>query len=123
LLKDGQELPVNRWGYYVVADARGGECVLVTDFNWRQMSPTVRSEQQTVMILPALPKAVQVVMVVFLVLAVLGGGVGALLGFGAVLTSGALLRHPGRRSTHVIGACLSPVAAVLLFIVVVHLLR
>jgi hypothetical protein len=113
----GQELPKDHLGRYELRDRRGRVRRVEATFDWRQFGPRLRVGDSDVLLGRPLPAWVRVGFLVLLVVGVgLGGALGALLAVGSAMGSGALLRRTDRLASHVVLAALLPVAAVVLYL-------
>ncbi|MBT0772059.1 hypothetical protein KIH74_24160 [Kineosporia sp. J2-2] len=97
LLRDGHELPRDRWGNYRLTGADGAQHRPEIGYSMLHLSPTVRiDDRRDAQVLVPLPKYVSAGLVAAWVLGFLGGLLGALLVAGALSLSLRLLRHPPR---------------------------
>jgi hypothetical protein len=118
----GQELPKDHLGRYELRDRRGRVRRVEATFDWRQFGPRLRVGDEDVLLGRPIPAWVRVGYLVLLVLGVgLGGALGGLLGGGSAMASAALLRRTDRQGSHVVLAALVPVAAALLYVGLVSL--
>jgi hypothetical protein len=118
----GQELPKDHLGRYELRDRRGRVRRVEATFDWRQFGPRLRVGDEDVLLGRPIPAWVRVGYLVLLVLGVgLGGALGGLLGGGSAMASAALLRRTDRQVSHVVLAALVPVAAALLYVGLVSL--
>jgi hypothetical protein len=113
----GQELPKDHLGRYELRDRRGRVRPVEATFDWRQFGPRLRVGDTDVLLGRQIPAWVRVAYLVLLVVgAGLGGAFGALLAVGSSMGSAALLRRSDRLASHVVLAALLPVAAVVLYL-------
>jgi hypothetical protein len=118
ILRDGQELPRDRWGAPVLVDEDGRSHQVQAGFSWGQLSPVVEVGGSKVLALAPLPTPVRVALLILIGLGFAGGAVGVVLSMSAALVSAGLLRRPGRNAAHVVAAVLVPLAAVIVFVLV-----
>jgi len=113
----GQELPKDHLGRYELRDRRGRVRRIEATFDWRQFGPRLRVGDADLLLGRPLPGWVRVGYLVLLVVgAGLGGLLGGLLAVGSAMGSAALLRRSDRLPSHVVLAALVPLAAVLLYV-------
>ncbi|GAA4975602.1 hypothetical protein [Kineococcus glutinatus] len=115
ILRDGRELPRDRWGAPVLTDEQGRDHQVRTGFSWGQLSPLVEVDGHEILALRPLSTPVRVALLAFIAVGFFGGAAGALLSSGAALASAALLRRPRKNVAHVLAAVLVPLAATALF--------
>ena len=113
----GQELPKDHQGRYELRDRSGRVRTVEASFDWRQFGPRLRVGDQDVLLGRPLPGWVRVGFLVLLVLGVgLGGALGGLLAGASAIGSAALLRRTDRVASHVALAALLPLAAALVYL-------
>lgn len=113
----GQELPKDHQGRYELRDRQGRVRRVEATFDWRQFGPRLRVGDEDVLLGRPLPAWVRVGFLVLLVVGVgLGGALGALLAVATAMGSAALLRRTDRLGSHVVLAALLPLAAALVYI-------
>ena len=119
----GQELPKDHLGRYQLRDRSGRVRSVEASFDWRQFGPRLRVGDTDVLLGHPIPAWVRVAYLVLVVVGVgLGGALGALLAVGSAMGSAALLRRTDRLPSHVVLAVLVPVAAVVVYLGIATLL-
>lgn len=122
VLAGGVELPRDARGTYQLTGQDGVTRPLRAKYDLVQMGPVVRFGDELVHVGRPLPAAVRIALVVFALLGLVAGGVGFVLFACAALGSAALLRRNDRTGLHVAAAVALPVAAVVVYLVVVLLI-
>jgi hypothetical protein len=113
----GEELPKDPQGRYELRDRRGRVRRVEATFDWRQFGPRLRVGDEDVLLGRPIPAWVRVTYLVLLVVGVgLGGALGGALAVGSAIASAALLRRTDRLPSHVLLAALLPFAAVLVYV-------
>ena len=113
----GQELPKDPQGRYELRDRRGRVRRVEATFDWRQFGPRLKVGDEDVLLGRPIPAWVRVAYLVLLVLGVgLGGALGGALAVGSAIASAALLRRTDRLPSHVFLAALVPVAGVVAYL-------
>lgn len=113
----GRELPKNELGHYQLRDRRGAVQSVSTTFDWRQFGPRLRVGDNDQLLGRPLPGWVRVGYLVLLVVGVgLGGALGGLLAVAAAMGSAALLRREDRPPSIVLAAALVPLVAVVVYL-------
>ncbi len=111
LLKDGEELPRDRWNTYVLPGEDGRNRIVQVVFDVGQLGLAVEVDGRRYLAVAPLPGWVRVLLVAMVLVGTLLGAVGAGLVMGAVIGTLSLLRRPDRRRLHLVLACLLPPAA------------
>lgn len=118
----GRELPRDPSGGYELRDRRGVRHVEVV-FDWRQFGPRLRVGDRDVLLGRPIPLWVRVAYLVLLVVGTgLGGPLGGLLAAASAVGGAGLLRRSDRQPSHVALAALLPVAAAIVYLGLVTLL-
>ena len=113
----GKELPKDALGRYELRDRSGRVRRVESTFDWRQFGPRLRVGDADVLLGRPIPAWVRVGYLVLLVVGVgLGGALGGLLAVGSAMGSAALLRRTDRMPSHVFAAALLPLAAVVVYL-------
>ena len=113
----GQELPKDHLGRYELRDRSGRVRRVEARFDWRQFGPRLRVGDSDVLLGRPIPAWVRVAYLVLLVVgAGLGGALGGLLAVASAMGSAALLRRTDRLPSHVLLAALLPLAAALVYV-------
>jgi len=123
VLRDGQELPRDRWGTYQFHDNHGRPCPLTVSYSWWELRPRVVVVDQSVLFETPVAWWARVALLALIAAGFFGGALGALLALRSAGGSLALLRRPDRRPWHVVGALMLPLLAVLVYGIVAVLLR
>ena len=112
----GRELPKDELGHYQLRDRRGVRSVSTT-FDWRQFGPRLRVGDTDVLLGRPIPGWVRVCYLVLLVLGIgLGGALGGLVAVASAIGSAALLRREDRPPSVVVAAALVPLAGVIVYV-------
>jgi hypothetical protein len=123
VLRDGQELPKDRWGHYQLLDAEGRPAPLEVRYSWWELRPRVVVGGRSVLLGSPVPLGPRVAYLAFLAAATLAGGVlGVALALVGVWGSLALLRRPQRSAGHVVLAVLVPVLAAAAYVLIAVLI-
>ena len=113
----GKELPKDHQGRYELRDRSGRVRRVEATFDWRQFGPRLRVGDADVLLGRPIPVWVRVAYLVLLVVGIgLGGALGGLLAGASAVGSAALLRRTDRLGSHVVLAALLPFAAVLVYL-------
>ncbi len=111
LLKDGEELPRDRWNNYVLPGEAGRAQIVQVVFDVGQLGPAIEVDGLRYLAVAPLPRWVVVLLVAVCLVGGLAGALGGGLAVGAVIGTLSLLRRPDRRRLHLVLACLLPPAA------------
>lgn len=112
----GRELPKDELGHYQLRDRRGVRTVSTT-FDWRQFGPRLRVGDTDVLLGRPIPGWVRVGYLVLLVVGVgLGGALGGLVAVASAMGSAALLRREDRPPSIVVAAALVPLVGVIVYL-------
>lgn len=113
----GQELGKDQSGRYELRGRRGGVQRVEATFDWRQFGPRLRVGDVDILLGRPIPAWVRVGFLVLLVLGVgLGGAFGGLLAVGTAMGCAALLRRTDRAGSHIVLAAMLPLAALIVFV-------
>jgi hypothetical protein len=113
----GQELAKDHLGRYELRDRRGRVRPVEATFDWRQFGPRLRVGDEDVLLGRPLPAWVRVGFLVLLVVGVgLGGALGGLIAVASAMGSAALLRRTDRLPSHVVLAALVPLAGAIVYV-------
>lgn len=113
----GQELPKDQLGRYELRDRGGRVRRVEASFDWRQFGPRLKVGDADLLLGRPIPAWVRVAYLVLLVVgAGLGGALGGLLAVASAMGSAALLRRTDRLPSHVVLAALLPLAAALVYL-------
>ena len=119
----GKELPKDATGRYELRDRRGGVRRVDTTFDWREFGPRLRVGDADQLLGRPLPLWVRVGYLVLLVLGIgLGGALGGLVAGASAVGSAALLRQQDRPPSIVFAAALVPFAGVVIYLALATLL-
>ena len=109
----GAELPRDRWGNYQLPSGRA----VIVGYDWLQLAPVLEVGPERVLLARPVAKRVVVGLAVLTGLAFLfGGAVGTLLALATSAVVVRLLRAPNRGRAHLVGAVLTPIVAIALYV-------
>ncbi len=122
LLVDGDELASDRWGRRLLDMPDGSQQEVRIRYDAFFLGPRLEVAGKHYPVGRRLPRWVLVALIVFTLLGVQGGAVGALLALGGSVCAARLLIHPQRRRRHVVAAVAVLMGAVAAYLLVVQLI-